>query len=145
MDCQTAQMKLQALIDKELDENEIPEVIGHMEGCYSCREEYIGFLKLQKKLDGQTQPEPPVEWFEQLEKSKPRKSFIRLGWILMLGSYLAMAGWGIFKAIQDSSKEELFPMVMIGGMIGGAVLLLVVTLLDRRKESRTDRYKEVQK
>lgn len=139
MDCQTAQLKLQALIDKELDEREIADVVNHMESCYGCRGEYIEFLKLQKKLEGAAYPEPPKEWFESLEKSRPRRSFLRLGWFLLIGSYLALLGWALVQFFQ-SPGEEIFPKLMVGGMIGGGVLLLVITILDRRRESRTDRY-----
>lgn len=144
MDCNDARLKLQALIDRELAEDEIPRVIDHMESCYSCRQEYIGFLRLQKKLESGEYPEPPREWFDQLEKNRPRRALSRLGLILMVGSYAVLALYGLFQALSDGS-EEVLPKLLFGGIMGGALLLLAVTFSDRRRESRTDRYKDVKR
>jgi len=144
MDCNEARLKMQALIDRELGEEEIPRVIDHMESCYGCRQEYIGFLRLQKKLESGDYPEPPREWFDQLEKNRPRRALARLGLILMVGSYAVLALYGLFQAFSEGS-EEFLPKLLFGGIMGGALLLLAITFSDRRRESRTDRYKDVKR
>jgi hypothetical protein len=144
MDCNDARLKMQALIDRELDEAEIPRVIDHMESCYGCRQEYIGFLRLQKKLESGEYPEPPREWFDQLEKSRPRRALSRLGLLLMIGSYAVLAVYGVIQAFADGNGEFL-PKLLFGGIMGGALLLLAITISDRHRESRTDRYKDVKR
>ena len=58
-ECDEMKLKVQALADNELEEVQIPGVVGHIESCYRCREEYIQFLTLQKKMSGIViQPNP---------------------------------------------------------------------------------------
>ena len=40
MDCEEAKLKMNALIDNEIDEKDVPGLISHLESCYKCRDEY---------------------------------------------------------------------------------------------------------
>ncbi|MBI9102627.1 MAG: zf-HC2 domain-containing protein [Spirochaetales bacterium] len=144
MDCMEAQLKMQAVLDNELDEKEIPAVMTHMEGCYPCRQEYIEFLRLQRRLSGASPKEPPKEWFEQLEKQKFRKGFRRLGFFFFIGSYLLLLGYFLFQFFTDGT-EALAVRILSGGILAGAAILIIITLSDRLKESRDDKYKGVMK
>ena len=64
MTCEQAKLQVQALLDNEIEEQQVTPLISHLESCYSCRNEYITFLKLQRKMAGISIPEPPKEWFE---------------------------------------------------------------------------------
>jgi hypothetical protein len=45
--CEQAKLEIQALLDNEIEEQQITPLISHLESCYGCRKEYITFLKLQ--------------------------------------------------------------------------------------------------
>ena len=142
MTCEEARYKLQALMDNELVENEIPEAVNHMESCYRCREEYIGLLTLQKKLKGAAFPEPPGEWFEKAQKKIGRRITSSFGQVLFIGSYVLLLGYLIFSLL--ISREVPFGLrFLIGGFTGGILVLLGVTVADRVKENKTDKYKGV--
>jgi len=142
MDCQEARMKLQALLDSELEEAEITPVMNHMESCYVCRQEYIDFLKLQKRLAGVRPALPPEEWFEGLEKRKYRKGFRRLGLLAFGGSYILLLGYFLIQFFTNSG-EDLIVRILVGGILSGLGILFLVALTDRIKEGRTDKYKGV--
>jgi predicted anti-sigma-YlaC factor YlaD len=144
MDCTDAKLKVQALVDNELSEIEIDQVMDHVQSCYRCRGEYTELLKLQKKMKGLAYPEPPKEWFETLGKKPARKASSLLGQILFIGSYVLLFGYALYSLFTDSG-EGLFIKLVFGGIVLGILFLLGVTVADRVRESKTDRYKGVMK
>ena len=142
MECQEAKMKLQALLDRELEEPEIPSVMEHVESCYQCRQEYIDFLKLQKRLEGVKTEMPGDRWFETLETRKYRKGFRRAGLAAFIGSYLLLAAYFLVQFFSDAG-EDLIVRILTGGVVLGAGVLFLIAFFDRRRESRTDKYKGV--
>ena len=75
MECMEAQLKMQAILDNELDEAENPPgPWGHLESCYKCRDEYIDFSPASEASWPVQRPrDPSKEWFEELEGRKFRK------------------------------------------------------------------------
>ena len=144
MECQDAKLRVQALIDNELPEEEIDSVVDHLQSCYRCREEYLALLKLQRKMKGVHYPEPPKEWFEQLSKRRARAFSSTFGLILFIGSYLVLLGYALYSLFIDSTAG-LFIKIVIGAIIAGILFLSGVTISDRVQESKTDKYKEVMK
>jgi len=137
-------LKIQALVDNELEETEIAEVLSLVESNYDLRDEYIRLLKLQRKMKGISVPEPPEEWFADMQKRKGRKAFAGIGQIFFFGSYLLLLGYALYSLFTDSS-EGLFIKLVVGGVFLGLVSLLGVAIADRVKESETDKYKGVMK
>ena len=144
MECKDAKLKAQALMDNELPEEEIDAVVDHMQSCYKCREEYISLLKLQRRMKGLQYPEPPKEWFEQLQKKRGRRFTSFLGLSLFIGSYLVLIGYALYSLFTDSG-EGIFIKIVVGGIVLGVLFLLGMTISDRMRESKTDKYKEVMK
>ena len=144
MECQDAKLKVQALVDSELPEDEIDTVVDHVQSCYRCRDDYISLLKLQRKMKGLHYPEPPKEWFEGLKKKAGRKVTSAFGQALFIGSYIVLFAYALYTLFTDSG-EGLFIKLVIGGIVLGMLSLLGVTIADRVRESKTDKYKEVMK
>lgn len=144
MECQDAKLKVQALIDNELPGEDISTVVDHIQSCYRCRDEYVALLKLQRKLRGVGHPEPPKEWFEELGKKRGRKFSSFFGQLFFIGSYIVLIAFALFSLFTDSG-EGLFIKLVVGGIVVGVLFLLGVTIADRVKESRTDKYKGVMK
>jgi len=44
--CEQAKLQIQALLDNEIEEQQIAPLISHLESCYTCRNEYISVLRL---------------------------------------------------------------------------------------------------
>ena len=144
MECQDATLKVQSLVDNELPEEEIHEVVNRIQSCYRCRDEYIGLLKLQRQMKGLKGPEPPREWFEQLQKKTARKLSAGFGQIAFIGSYIVLLAYAVFSLFKDSN-EGLFIKLVVGGIVVGVLFLLGVAISDRIRESKTDKYKGVMK
>ena len=142
MECKDAKLKVQALVDSELDEQDISPVVSHIQSCYRCRDDYVELLRLQRRMKGIRDPEPPKEWFESLNRRVGRRFTSLAGQILFVGSYAALVGYAIYSAFVDSGSS-LFIKLAIGAIVVGVLTLLGVTVSDRARESKTDRYKGV--
>jgi hypothetical protein len=142
MECKDAKLKVQALIDNELADEDISPVVDHIQSCYRCRDEYVELLKLQRKMKGLKVPEPPKEWFEELRNKPGRKFASFIGQIFFFGSYLVLAAYALYSLFTDSG-EGVFIKLVVGGIVIGVLALLGVTIADRARESRTDKYKGV--
>ncbi len=142
MKCDEAKLKVQALVDNELSENEIAEVISHVQSCYRCRDDYVELLKLQRRMQGLLSHDP--EWFEKLNRKIGRRLASSVGQMLFIGSYVALIGYA-FYSLFAGREISLFLKFAVGGILVGVFTLVGVTVADRVRESKDDRYKGVMK
>jgi hypothetical protein len=144
MTCEEAKLQVQALLDNEIEEQQVTPLISHLESCYSCRNEYITFLKLQRKMAGISVPEPPKEWFETLPNKVLHRTSSMFGKILFFGSYALLFGYALFSLFKDRNTEGIIK-ISIGGILIGFAVLLGITVANRIREIKDDRYKGVMK
>ena len=142
--CEQAKLQIQALLDNEIEEQQVAPLISHLESCYACRNEYISFLKLQRKLAGIGIPEPPKEWFEKLPNKVLRRTGRIFGKILFFGSYALLLGYALYSLLSDRNTENIIK-IGVAGIAVGLLVLLGITVADRVRESKDDRYKGVMK
>jgi predicted anti-sigma-YlaC factor YlaD len=142
--CEQAKLQIQALLDNEIEDNQVAPLISHLESCYTCRNEYITFLKLQRKLAGIGIPEPPKEWFERLPTKILRRTSRIIGKVLFFGSYALLLGYALYSLLGDRNTEGIVK-IAVSGIILGFIVLLGITIADRVRENRDDRYKGVMK
>lgn len=143
MQCDEAALKVQALADNELTETEIPEVMAHVQSCYNCRNDYVQLLRLQRRMKFVIE-EPSQEWFEKLERRTGRKIASGSGQALFIGSYILLLGYALYSLFVNS-EVGTFVKLSVGGIVLGGASLFGVSILDRVRESRDDKYKGVVK
>ncbi|MDC7127362.1 MAG: hypothetical protein PQJ46_17495 [Spirochaetales bacterium] len=144
MNCEDAKIKCQMLIDDELEEEEIAPLMNHIESCYNCRNEYIELLKLRKKLTGIKGSAQNEEWFNALEKRPGRRFFNRIAIVLFIGSWLLLAAYTLFTFFK-SPDENLFVKIVVTASAVSVIIIFITTIIDRLRESKTDKYKDVMK
>ena len=144
MTCEQAKLQIQALLDNEIEENQVGPLISHLESCYTCRNEYISFLRLQRKLAGIGVPEPPKEWFERLPNKVLRRTGRVFGKALFFGSYALLLGYALYNLLSDRNTAGIIR-IAVAGIALGFVVLLGITIADRVRESKDDRYRGVVK
>jgi predicted anti-sigma-YlaC factor YlaD len=144
MTCEQAKLQIQALLDDEIEEQQVAPLISHLESCYTCRNEYITFLKLKRKLAGIGIPEPPKEWFEKLPNKVLRRTSGLFGKVLFFGSYALLLGYALYSLLSDRNTDNIVKFG-ITGIAVGFLVLLGITIADRVRESKNDRYKGVMK
>ncbi len=144
MECEEARHKMGALLETQLDENEIEPLIVHMESCYRCRDAYVELLKIRKSKQGQPAERTSREWFDGLERKPIRKVTGIAGRVFFIGSYVILIGYTLYQLFADAN-EKIALRIIIGGIVAGFLTLLGVTIADRIRESRHDKYKGVMK
>lgn len=138
MDCDEAKMKIQSLIDNELDEKEINNVLTHIESCYLCRTEYIELIRIQRILRGIKFPEPQKEWFETQHKHKPRKILLTASRVVIAFSSIIILSWFLDK-IFIRNESTYFKLGLIS-LIVGLLIIFVIKVYDRIIELKHDKY-----
>lgn len=136
------QLKIQALADNELPEGEIGLVLDAVQGSYEYREEYAELLRLKKRLSGVVAKDPGIDWVLAAERSISRKLFRGIGTVFFIGSYLALLGVAVVTLFQDS-EVPIIVSILVGVGILGLIVLLGTAIVDRVRESRTDKYRGV--
>jgi len=142
--CEQAKLQMQALLDNEIEERQVAPLISHLESCYTCRNEYITFLKLQRKLSRIDIPEPPKQWFECLPHKALRRTSGVFAKVLFFGSYALLLGYALYTLLGDRNTDSIIK-IAVAGIAVGFFVLLGITIADRVRESKDDRYKGVMK
>ena len=88
--------------------------------------------------------EPSQEWFEKLERRTGRKIASGAGQALFIGSYILLLGYALYSLFVNS-EVGTFVKLSVGGIVLGGASLFGVSILDRVRESRDDKYKGVVK
>lgn len=66
-----------------------------------------------------------------------------IGWLLLIGGALALAGIVVFQFVTDPGIE-LHMKLIIGAIYGGFAALFISVLRQRLIERKTDKYKDVE-
>lgn len=144
MNKEELKLKIQALVDNELAESEIPRVIGEIEGSYEMRDEYVSLLQLKRRLEGARQEGPNPEWFEAVARKAGRRAGFWSGNILFLGSYALLLVFSLVTLFR-AADTELWVKLGVAGVGLGFLIFLFRAITDRIRESHSDKYKGVMK
>ncbi len=142
MKCEEVRIKINGLIDNELAESEIDALLDHLSTCKSCRAYYKELLRMNREMLRAAPPDPADNWYIDFRKRFFRKTGGFLGRLFFIGSYLVLLIYSLFQLFK-APNEDLAIKLIIGGIFAGFLLLLVVSIADRIKESKNDRYRGV--
>ncbi len=142
MDCNEAKLKINALIDNEIEEKDIDPLLEHLNACQSCRNYYKETLKVSREMNKIKIPDTSDEWYYSFRKKFLRKTGGILGRALFIGSYILLILYAFYQ-IFISREEKLAIKLILGGILAGIIILLGVTIADRIRESKHDKYKGV--
>jgi len=135
--------RLTGALDEALTQQEEQRVRIHLERCGACRAAYDELAALREVTMSTRFVEPSDSGLGE----RPRGAFslgVRgLGWLLAAAWLAVSAGYGFWQAWQG--RENAFGRFLAFGGLGGALLLLLSVVVDRVRESRTDRYREVKR
>lgn len=136
------QLRIQALADNELPEEEIPEVLDSIQGSYEYRQQYAEILTLKRQLAGLAIKSPGPDWVARAERRIFRRIFRGTATVLFLGAYLALFGVGLVFLLRDPEVPRYVSVLVAVGAVG-LVLLLANAISDRVRERKTDKYRGV--
>ncbi len=144
MNCNQIEVKLSGYIDRELTQQDAQRVELHLASCPACRE-VLEDLQLAKAAAEQLDVEQPSreEW-KEMEEHILERATRGVGWIILIVWSIATTAYGALHYAL-SPNEPLLQKILIFGLFLGLALVFFSVLMERVRESRTDRYRGVQK
>jgi predicted anti-sigma-YlaC factor YlaD len=129
-------------LDGELTQADDQRVRIHLEDCPTCRETADELTKFKEAtMSSKFQTPRDLQWDEA-----PRSGASRLarnaGLVIGLAWLLAVIGYVIVELV---GTEDVLGILLVGGFVLSAGLIIVSALLDRRDAYKTDRYRRVKK
>ena len=135
--------QLSGYIDGELTQQQRQWVELHCDSCAQCARDLRDLRALRKEI-GETRLSEVGEdnWREHLNDSTV-KATRSIGWLLLIGGFLAIGGIAIFAFVTDPDIE-LHMKLIIGAIYVGFAGLFFSVLRQRLIERKSDKYKDVE-
>lgn len=135
-------IRIQALVDNELPEDEIEPMLERIQGSYEYRREYADLLRLRRKLASDTVPPLSEEWIDQAERRIARRITRGTGMVLFVSSYVGLLAYGLLTLFRAPDVPRAV-LVLVAATVTGVAALLGNAIADRVRERKTDKYREI--
>lgn len=144
MKCAEIEESLTGYLDRELTQQETQRIDIHLAECPDCRA-VLAELKRARELAGGLEIRQPSasEW-KQMEEHVLERGTRKLGWIILVAWAAVTAVYALYQLAASPSEPLMVKLLVFAGLTG-LTLLFVSVLLERLRESRTDRYRGVHK
>jgi anti-sigma factor RsiW len=144
MNCHEIEVSLSGYLDKELTQQEAQKIELHLQTCAHCRKVLEELREAQRATQTLELAQPSHEEWKHMESHILEKSTRSLGWVILIVWSVMTAAYAGFQ-FAVSPNEPMIQKVLVFGLFLGIALLFLSVLSERIRESRTDRYKGVQK
>lgn len=141
--CQSIEALLSAYLDGELTQQDRQRVEVHVDACEACHAALAELRRIRDGIGGLHHPEPTAEQWSRMMKTTVAKTSRGLGWMLGIGGGVVLVGYGAYTFATDESVAAL-KKVGVAAFWGGLGLLLLSVLIDRLRDRKSDRYKDVE-
>ncbi|MFH1701700.1 MAG: hypothetical protein ABIE07_14080 [Candidatus Zixiibacteriota bacterium] len=134
--------------DGELDPKQLELVSKKLAESPEWRDELARLQKVREVTDKVTYKDLPLEVWEGYWQNLYRHFERGIGWIFTSLGAIILLGCGGFYLVRDyflDPSVALFPKLGVGGLIIGAVVLLVSVARERLFAYNRDRYKEIER
>jgi len=129
-------------LDNELTQGEAQRVRIHLEDCATCRATADELKKL-KEATMSSEFQVPDDGWDEAPRGGASRILRNAGLLIGLVWIVGIAMWLIWELAND--PEALVGLLIVGGFLLSAGLILASVLIDRRRAMKTDRYRRVQK
>ena len=134
---------LSGYLDNELTQQKRQLVDLHLQACETCADNLESLRALQKRMGrAQLGNGNKDVWRERMDDTAVRVSQ-GLGWILLIGGLLIIAGIGVLAFLTSPSVGGVEKLLVSAVYIGLGALFVSV-LRQRLIERKTDKYKDVE-
>lgn len=146
--CKEMSLNIMALLDEELNEDQIGDVKKHLETCDKCSDDYSSIKKVKEVTGKMKFKKLPEFYWDDYWKHIYNRIERGLSWLfLSLGAIiiLSFAGWEFLdKLIAD---QEVHPLLKWGIFVFliGIIILLISILREKIMVKRVDKYKEIER
>lgn len=134
---------LSGYLDGELTQGDEQRVTVHLESCPHCKELLADLDRIREAtMSTRFTPPPDIQW-DELPRTGGSSILRRLGWWLVVPWLALVTGYGLWEAWRG--VHGAFDRILTFGGIAALALLFLSVLLDRLRDAKTDRYREVKR
>lgn len=142
--CEEFQILIMGYIDDELSQAEKMKLEAHLKTCAACKQSLAEYKKLKEVSSTMRFKEPNDALWDKQWQRITNKLTRSISWLLIIVGIVIIVGFAIYQFIQNPGVEGIVR-VGIFALFIGFFLLLISLILERIKEYKTDRYKEIDK
>ena len=148
MTCDEIALKIMALVDDELSEQEKKSVLDHIAVCDRCAAEYASLKKL-KNVTGEMKMKKLPEFYWDEYWGNVYNRFERgFSWILISIGVIIVLGFLVWDILGQLIADPVMNPLLKGGiylLILGVVVLLVSIIREKLMVRKVDKYNEVER
>jgi len=146
--CKDMSLNIMALLDEELNEDQIEGVKKHLETCEKCSEDYASIKKVKEVTGKMKFKKLPEFYWDDYWKHIYNRIERGLSWVfLSLGAIiiLCFAGWEFLDKL--TANQDIHPLLRWGIFIFliGIIILIISILREKMMVRRVDKYKEIER
>jgi predicted anti-sigma-YlaC factor YlaD len=148
MTCDEMKVKIMALLDDELSEQDITIVKEHLQSCKQCSGEYASLKNLKEVTSSMKIKKLPEYYWDDYWTHVYNRIERGISWLLIsLGVIIVLtfASWEAVTAL--IADQEMNPLLK-GGifvLVVGVIILIVSILREKILVKRIDKYREVKR
>jgi hypothetical protein len=144
MKCEEVEVFLSGHLDGELTQQQEQWVAVHLDSCTRCPAILEDLRAAQKAARNLEIDQPRRKEWNIMESQILERTSRGVGWLILIVWAIVTAVFCIYQ-YATSPAEPLFEKVLTFGFFLGFALLFFSVLCQRLRESKTDRYRGVQK
>ena len=146
--CEHMSLKIMALLDDELDENEIREVKEHLEKCKQCSDEYASIRKVREAIGTMKFKKLPEFYWDDYWNHIYNRIERGLSWIFISVGTIIILCFAVWEFLDKLiAQHNIHPFLKIGIFIFiiGLIILLISILREKIMVRRVDKYREIKR
>ena len=136
------QMKLMSYIDGEMSAQEREDFDRQLAADPNLAAEVAGLRAVDDATKALQLAEPTDHEIQRFWWSFYNRSEWRLGWALLLGGLLVLAGYALYELIQDPELHNIAKIASVATLVGGLIVFWNILRMKIRTH-RLDRYRGV--
>ena len=129
-------------LDGELTQEEAQLVRIHLEDCVTCRKTADEMSRIREATMGSQFHVPQDTQWDEAPRGSTSRLLRDAGLVIGLAWLVAVIGYLLVELV---GSEDLVGILLVGGLLVSAGLILASALLDRRDALKSDRYRRVKK
>ena len=148
LSCEDISIKIMALIDGELAQNEIEYIKSHLAKCKQCKEKYNSLTKIKEKVQEMKFKKLPEMYWDEYWQHVYNKIERGISWILISIGAIILLSYALWNMIKDTIADQELNIITkfaIFFLLIGGVILLISIIREKLMVRKVDKYRKVER